>query len=102
MRRCPRNLLRVEIERDFQLDMTDVGGAIARPFCLDVLRLKRAASTCERDCKRLRVAKLHCQLIEKSRLMHGRNVMNRSCAAQSGKEAKRLNAGLRAPRPRQG
>ena len=78
------------------------GGAVARPFCLDVLRLKRAASTRESDSEGLGVAQLLCQLIEKSRLMHGRDVMNRRGAAQSGKDTRRLNAGLRAPRPRQG
>src|ERR1700729_1423331 len=93
MGRGPRDFFRVEVERDLELDMTDVGGAVARPFCLDVLRLKRAASTGERDGKGLAIAKLLCQLIEKSRLMHGRDVMNRGGAAQTGK----IECG--APRP---
>ena len=63
MGRGAGNLFRVEVERDLELDMTDVGGAVARPFCLDVRRLKRAASTGERDSKGLAVAKLLCQLI---------------------------------------
>jgi len=102
MGRGPGDFFRIEVERDLELDMTDVGGAVARPFWLDVLRLKRAPSTGESDGKGLAVAKLLCQLIEKSRLMHGRDVMNRRVHAQSGKEGRRLNAGLRAPRPRQG
>ena len=76
--------------------MTDVGGAVARPFCLDVLRLKRAASTGESDGKGLAVAKLLCQLIEKSRLMHGGDVMNRGCPRANGKEGE-IECG--APRP---
>src|SRR5579862_2186478 len=63
MGRGAGNLFRVEVERDLELDMTDVGGAVARPFCLDVRRLKRAAPTGERDGKGLAVAKLLCQLI---------------------------------------
>ena len=85
MRRCAGNLFRVEVERDLELDMLDVGGAIARPFCLDVLRLKRAASAGEGDGKGLAIAKVHRQLIEKSRLVHGRDVMNRDGRAQTGK-----------------
>ena len=98
MRRGAGDFLRVEVERDFQLDVADVDVAIARPLRLDVLRLKRVPSTSEGDGERLVVAKLHRQLIEKSRLMHGRDVMNRGTIAQTGK----LKAGLRAPRPRQG
>ena len=85
MGRGAGDFFRVEVERDLELDMTDVGGAIARPFCLDVLRLKRAASTGESDGKGLAIAKLLCQLIEKSRLMHGRDVMNRACPRANGK-----------------
>ena len=83
MRRRARNLFRVEVERDFELDVTDIRGAIPRPLRLDMLRLKRATPTRERDGKRLTVAQIDCQLIEKSRLMHGRNVMNRRRPAQS-------------------
>src|SRR5579862_7492579 len=63
MGRGAGNLFRVEVERDLELDMTDVGGAVARPLRLDVRRLKRAAPTGERDGKGLAVAKLLCQLI---------------------------------------
>ena len=87
MRRGAGNFFRVEVERDFELDVIDAGGAIARPFCLDVLRLKRAASAREGDAKGLAVAQLHRQLIEKSRLVHGRDVMNRGARAQSGSES---------------
>src|SRR5271163_2648572 len=82
--------------------MLDVGGAISRPFRLDVLRLKRAASTCERDREGLVIAKLHRQLIEKSRLMHGRDVMNRSRAAQSGKRDYETECGVAHPTPAAG
>ena len=98
MRRGAGDFFRVEIERDFKLDVTDVGGAVARPFRIDMWRLKRAPPTSKRDGKRLAIAQLQRQLIEKSRLMHGRNVMNRGPATQS----RRSNAGLRAPHPRQG
>ncbi len=97
MRRGAGDFFRVEVERDFELDMIDVGGAVARPFCLDVLRLKRAASTGERDGEGLAIAKVHRQLIEKSRLVHGGDVMNRGSRAQTGKEARKIECG--APRP---
>jgi hypothetical protein len=67
-----------------------------------VLRLKRAASAGERDGEGLAIAKVHRKLIKKSRLVHGGDVTNGSSRTQTRKEAKRLNAGLRAPRPRQG
>jgi hypothetical protein len=85
MGRGAGNLFRVEVERDFELDMFDVGGAIARPFCLDVLRLERAASTGEGNSKGLAIAKLHRQLIEKSRLVHGADVTNGSGGVQTRK-----------------
>ncbi len=72
MGRGTGNFLRVEVERDFQFDVTDIGVAIARPFCFDMLRLKRAASAREGDREGLGIAQLYCQLIEKSRLVHGR------------------------------
>ena len=85
MGRGAGDFLRVEVERHFQLDVVDVGGAVARPFGLDMLRLKRAASTGEGDSERLAIAKVHCELIEKSRLMHGRDVTNRDARAQTPK-----------------
>src|SRR6266436_4657474 len=90
------DFFRIEVERDFDLDVTDIGGAIARPFRLDVLRLKRAASTREGDRERLVVAQLHCQLIQKSRLMHAGDVTNRDARAQS------RNAGAARPAPAAG
>ncbi len=50
--------------------MVDVGGAVARPFRLDVLRLKRAASAGEGGIEGLAIAKVHRKLIKKARLMH--------------------------------
>jgi hypothetical protein len=85
MRRGAGDLFRVEVECDFELDMLDVGGAIARPFCLDVLRLKRAPSTGEGDAEGVAIAKFHRQLIEKSRLVHDADVTNGNGGAQTGK-----------------
>src|SRR4029077_6761235 len=86
MCRRSRNSLRIEIERDLELDMLDIRGAIARPFRFDMVGLKRAAPTRERGAERLAIAKVNRQLIEKSRLMHGADPMNRGRRAQSGKK----------------
>ena len=83
MGRGAGDLFRVEVQPDFELDMLDVGVAIARPFWLDVLRLKRASSTCEADAEGVAIAKFHRQLIEKSRLVHAADVMNRTGGAQT-------------------
>jgi hypothetical protein len=55
--------------------MVDVGGAVARPSGLDMLRLKRAASAGEGDGEGLAIAKVDRELIEKSGLVHGRDVI---------------------------
>jgi hypothetical protein len=84
MRRGARDFLRVEVERDLELNMVDVGGAVARPFRLDVLGLKRAASAGEGDSEGLAIAKVHRELIEKARLVHG--VMLRTGTAARNRE----------------
>ena len=78
--------LRIEIERDFELDMLDVRGAIARPFRFHVLGLKRAAPAREHSSERIAIAKVNRQLIEKSRLVHGRDPTNRTAPAQSSRQ----------------
>src|SRR3984885_7772617 len=84
MRRGARDFLRVEVERDLELNMVDVGVAVARPFRLDVLRLKRAASAGEGDSEGLAIAEVQRKLIEKARLVHG--VMLRTGAAARNRE----------------
>src|SRR5580704_4009226 len=84
MGRGTRDFLRVEVERDLELDMINVGGAVARPFRLDVLGLKRAASAGEGDSEGLAIAKVHRELIEKARLVHG--VMLRTGTAARNRE----------------
>ena len=102
MRRGAGDFFRIEVERDFELDVLDVGIAVARPFRLDVLRLKRAASAGESDGEGLVIAKLHGQLIEKSRLVHGRDVMNRVARTQTGKSSEEIECGAARPAPAAG
>src|SRR5260370_15957454 len=85
MRRRSGDRLRVEVERNLELDMLDIRGSIAGPFRFHVLGLKRAAPARKRSTERVAIAKLNRQLIEKSGLMHAADPTNPTTHAQSEK-----------------
>src|SRR5260370_16424994 len=78
--------LGIEIERDFELDMLDVRGAIARPFRFHMIGLKRATPARERGIECVAIAKVNRQLIEKSRLVHCRDPTNRTSPPPSSRQ----------------